>query len=51
LKNSGGTARITGLTVGATSSGAGVELDNTSIASGQTVTISSATFTHAVDPT
>jgi hypothetical protein len=27
-----------------------VELDNTSIASGQTVTISSATFTHAVDP-
>jgi len=51
IKNSGGTARITGLTVGATSSGAGVELDNTSIASGQTVTISSATFTHAVDPT
>lgn len=50
IKNSGGTARITGLTVGVTGSGAGVELDNVSIASGQTVTLSSATVTHAVDP-
>jgi hypothetical protein len=50
IKDSGGTARITGLSVGLTSSGSGVELDNTSIASGQTVTLSSATFTHAVDP-
>ena len=49
IKNSGGTARITGLSVGTT--GSAINLDNTSIASGQTVTISSATFTHAVDPT
>jgi hypothetical protein len=49
LKNSTGDVRITGLSVG--TSGSAVNLDNTSIASGQTVTISSATFTHAVDPT
>lgn len=36
---------ITGLTVG--TSGTDVVLDNLSIASGQTVTINSATFTHA----
>jgi hypothetical protein len=48
IKDSGGTARITGLSVG--TSGSAINLDNTSIASGQTVTISSATFTHAVDP-
>ena len=48
IKNSGGTARISGLSVGTT--GSAINLDNTSIASGQTVTISSATFTHAVDP-
>ena len=48
IKNSGGTARITGLTVG--TSGSAINLDNTNIASGQNVTISSATFTHAVDP-
>lgn len=45
IKNSGGTARITGLTVG--TSGADIVLDNTSIASGQNVTLSSGTFTHA----
>ena len=49
LKN-GDTVRISGLTVGVTDSGAGVELDNVSISSGQTVTLSSTTFTHAVDP-
>ena len=48
IKNSGGTVRISGLSVGTT--GSAINLDNTSIASGQTVTISSATFTHAVDP-
>lgn len=49
IKNSNGDVRISGLSVG--TSGSAVNLDNTSIASGQTVTISSATFTHAVDPT
>lgn len=45
IKNSGGTARITGLTVG--TSGSDINLDNTSINSGQNVTLSSATITHA----
>lgn len=45
IKNSAGTARITGLTVG--TSGTDIILDNTSIASGQDVTLSSATITHA----
>ena len=49
IKDSGGTARITGLSVG--TSGSAINLDNTNIASGQNVTLSSATFTHAVDPT
>jgi hypothetical protein len=44
IKDSGGTARITGLTVG--TSGADIILDNTSINSGQNVTLSSATITH-----
>lgn len=43
----GGTDIITGLTVGATGSGADVELDSTAITTGQTVTITSATITHA----
>lgn len=43
----GGTDIITGLTVGATSSGADIELDSTVITAGQTVTITSATITHA----
>lgn len=45
IKNSGGTARITGLTVGLSASD--VIVDNTSIASGQSITMSSATITHA----
>ena len=45
IKDSGGTARITGLTVG--TSGSDINLDNTSINSGQNVTLSSATITHA----
>lgn len=45
IKNSGGTAQITGLTVGM--SGSDVVLDSTSITSGQTVTLNSATITHA----
>ena len=45
IKNSGDTAVITGLTVG--TSAADVILDNTSIASGQTVTLGTATITHA----
>lgn len=45
LKNSVGTANLTGLTVG--TSGSDINLDSTSISSGQTVTLSSATITHA----
>lgn len=45
IKNSGGSAHITGLTVG--TSGTDIVLDNTSIASGQSVSLSSATITHA----
>ena len=42
----GAAAHLTGLTVG--TSGTDVILDNLSIASGQNVTLSSATITHAV---
>jgi hypothetical protein len=42
---SGGTDVVTGLTVG--TSGTDIVLDNLSIATGQTVTINSATITHA----
>lgn len=45
IKTSGGTANITGLTVG--TSGSDINLDSTSITSGQNVTLSSATITHA----
>ncbi len=45
LKNSGGDAHLTGLTVG--TSGSDVNLDSTGITSGQNVTISSATVQHA----
>lgn len=45
IKTSGAAANITGLTV--STSGADINLDNTSINSGQNVTISSATITHA----
>lgn len=45
IRTSGGTSVITGLTVG--TSGTDVVLDNTSIASGQNITLSSAIITHA----
>lgn len=45
VKNSGGTSNLTGLTVG--TSGSDINLNNTSINSGQSVTLSSATITHA----
>ena len=45
VKTSGGSAHLTGLTVG--TSGTDIVLENTSIASGQDVTLSSATITHA----
>lgn len=45
IKTSGGTPDLTGLTVG--TSGTDIILDNTNIASGQNVTITSATITHA----
>jgi hypothetical protein len=45
LKTSGGTANLTGLTVG--TSGSDINLNNTSITAGQSVTISAATITHA----
>lgn len=48
IKNSGGNAHLTGLTVG--TSGADIILDNVSIAENQSVTLSSATITHAPDP-
>jgi hypothetical protein len=45
IKNSTGTANLTGLTVG--TSGADINLSSTSINSGQNVTLSSATIQHA----
>lgn len=45
IKDSGGTAEITGLTVGL--SGTDIILDNVNIADGQDVTLSSATIQHA----
>jgi hypothetical protein len=48
IKNSGGDAHLTGLTVGTSASD--IVLDNTSINSSQSVTLSSATITHAPDP-
>lgn len=45
IKDGGGTAIITGLTVG--TSGTDIVLDSTSITSGQTVTITAGTLTHA----
>lgn len=50
IKNSGGTTRISNLSVGATGSGSAVELSNTSIAEGQTVEFTGGTITHAPDP-
>ena len=51
IKDSSGNVRISGLTVGATGSGADLQMINASISSGQSVTISSATIQHAADPT
>jgi hypothetical protein len=45
IKDSGGNAHLTGLTVG--TSGSDINLDNTSINSGQQVGLTSATITHA----
>jgi hypothetical protein len=45
VKTSGGSAHLTGLTVG--TSGSDINLDSTSIGTGQNVTLSSATITHA----
>lgn len=45
VKTSGGAAHLTGLTVG--TSGSDITIDNTSINSGQNVTLSSATIQHA----
>ena len=48
IRNSGGTVRITGLTAG--TEAAGVIIDNTSINTGQNVTLQSAYLDHAADP-
>lgn len=45
VKTSGASAHLTGLTVG--TSGSDINLDSTSITTGQSVTLSSATITHA----
>ena len=45
IRTAGGLAHLTGLTVGTT--GTDVIVDNTSVAAGQNVTISSATIQHA----
>jgi hypothetical protein len=48
IKDSGGTVRISGLTVG--TSGADVTIDNVTIEIGQTVNAGASTITHAPDP-
>ena len=50
IKDSGGTIILSGLTVGLSSSSADLKMINTSITSGQSVTINSATVQHAADP-
>lgn len=50
IKNSAGSVRISGLSVGLSGSGANAIIDNTSIAVGQNVTLTSATIQHAADP-
>lgn len=47
IKDGGGTIRTTGFTVGVTGSGSHIELDNVSIAEGQSVTLTAGTLTHA----
>jgi hypothetical protein len=46
VRTAGGSAHLTGLTVG--TSGSDINLTNTNIASGQDVTLTSAAITHAV---
>ena len=48
IKDTGGTIRISGLSVG--TSGTAIIIDSLSVAEGQNVTVSSATVTHAGDP-
>lgn len=50
IKDSGGVARITDLSVGPTGSGAAVTLSNVNIAEGQVVEFTGGTITHAPDP-
>lgn len=50
IVDDGGTARITDLSVGLQGSDSAFELDNLNIADGQTVTLSSASISHAPDP-
>jgi hypothetical protein len=45
IKDGGGTAIVTGLTVG--TSGSDINLNSTAISTGQTVTVSSGTITHS----
>ena len=47
IKASTGTVVVDGLTVSATGGSGDLRLDNTSIASGQTISVSSLTITHA----
>lgn len=47
IKNSGGNAHITGLTVGLSDSAADLKMTNTSITTGQDVTLSSGSIQHA----
>lgn len=51
IKDSGGTPRITGLTVGLPGSGADLIMVNTSITSGQAIGPTSGSIQHAPDPT
>lgn len=48
FKDSSGTVQITGLTVG--TSGADINLASVSVTSGQPVQLTSATYSHAADP-
>ena len=47
ITNSNGTDRVTGLTVTITGGGGDITLDSTSITSGQTVTVTAGSITHA----
>lgn len=47
IADGGGTAVVTGLTVSATGAGGEIQLNSTSISTGQTVTLNSGQITHA----